>query len=95
MESADEDAEKGRLMDAKRAEAQLKSSLRMTLEEDAYARMMNISHANKELFVGAAKALIGLYRRAGRKLKDEEVVRVLMAIRKENEQKTNITFHRK
>jgi len=95
MEEQAEDPEKRKLLEARKAEAQLKSAMRSMLEDEAYDRIMNVSHANKELYMSAAKAVLALFRRAGRRLTDGELVRVLMAINKENESATSITFHRK
>jgi DNA-binding TFAR19-related protein (PDSD5 family) len=93
----DEEAErikKGKL-EARKAEEQLKSALRMALDEQAYERLMNVSMANKELYLAAAKNLLTAYQRARRRLTDAEVLAFLRAIREQTEAKTTITFSRK
>ncbi|MFH0737539.1 MAG: DNA-binding protein [Candidatus Micrarchaeota archaeon] len=82
-------------LEAKKAQEQLKSTLRMALEEPAYERMMNVALANNELYLTAAKNALMFYKRAGRKIKDSEVLSLLKAIREQTETKTTITFHTK
>jgi DNA-binding TFAR19-related protein (PDSD5 family) len=85
---------KGRL-DTKKAQEQLRTTLRMALEEQAYERLMNVAIANNELFLNAAKNALMFYKRAGRKLSDGEILALLRAIKEQNETKTTITFHKK
>ena len=47
-----------KMQEAAKIEEQLKSALRIALEEDAYERMMNVSYANKELYVNAAQRVL-------------------------------------
>lgn len=84
-----------RKLEAKKAEEQLKSTLRIALDEPAYERMMNISLANKELYITAAKNALMLYKRVGRRLSDSELLSLLKAIKEHTETKSTITFHRK
>ncbi len=89
------EAARKKRMEARRAEEQIKSSLRMTLDEGAYDRMMNVSHANKELFVTAARHVFAVFKRAGRKLTESELLAVLRAVKGQTETETTITFHKK
>ncbi|MDD5340123.1 MAG: DNA-binding protein [Candidatus ainarchaeum sp.] len=89
-----EEARKKR-MEARRAEEQIKTSLRVALEDSAYDRMMNVSHANRELFVNAARHVFAVYKRAGRKLTESELLAVLRAVKGQTETETTITFHKK
>ena len=94
MMEGSESAE-GKKQEAKKMEEQLKMSLRMALDEAAYERIMNVSMANKELYLTAAKNLLMAYQRAKRKLTDAEVLSFLRAIKQQTEAKTTITFNRK
>ncbi len=91
----DSEATEGKKQEAKKMEEQLKMSLRMALDDAAYLRLMNVSMANKELYLTAAKNLLMAYQRAKRKLTDAEVLRFLRAIKEQTESKTTITFNRK
>lgn len=93
----DEELEKLRKekLEAKKAQEQLKATLRMALEAPAYDRMMNVSVANNELFLTAAKNALMLFKRAGRPLTEDEIVTLLRAIKEQSEKKTTITFHKK
>jgi DNA-binding TFAR19-related protein (PDSD5 family) len=82
-------------MEARRAEEQIKASLRVALDEGAYDRMMNVSHANRELFVTTARHVFAVYKRAGRKLTESELLAVLWAVKGQTETETTITFHKK
>jgi DNA-binding TFAR19-related protein (PDSD5 family) len=82
-------------LEARKAEEQIKSSLRMALDEGAYDRMMNVSHANKELFITAARHVFAVYKRAGRQLTESELLAVLKAVKGQTETETTITFHKK
>ena len=82
-------------LEAREVEEQLKASLRMALEEPAYVRLMNVSMANKELYITAAKNILMASKRAGRKLTEGEVLAFLRAIKEQTETKTTITFDRK
>ncbi len=73
---------------------QIKAALRVALQNDAYERVMNVMLANPELFQGAVQYIVTLYQRAGRKLTDEEVRRILIRLKGE-EKKPEISFKRK
>ena len=89
-EEADE-----RKAEAKKAEEQLKATLRIALEESAYERLMNVSLANKELYITAAKNVLMLFKRIGRQISESELLSLLRAIKEQSETKSSITFHRK
>jgi DNA-binding TFAR19-related protein (PDSD5 family) len=95
MEDEEAEAIKGKKLEARKAEEQLKASLRMALDEAAYARLMNVSMANKELYLTAAKNILMAYQRARRRLTEAEVLAFLRAIKEQTEAKTSITFNRK
>ena len=90
----EEEIRKKRL-EAKKIEEQLKTTLRVALEEDAYERLMNVSVANKELYLIAAKNALMFYKKAGRRLRDDEILTLLRAIKGQTEKETTITFHKK
>jgi DNA-binding TFAR19-related protein (PDSD5 family) len=90
----EEDIKKKRL-EAKKIQEQLKSTLRVALTEDAYERLMNVSVANKELYLVAAKNALMFYKRAGRQIRDDEILSLLRAIKGQTEKETKITFHKK
>ncbi len=91
MES-EEDIKKKR-MEARKAQEQLKTTLRSALEENAYNRLMNVSLVNEEIYLTAAQNIIMAFKRVRRKITEKELLSVLNAI---NEQKeTKITFHKK
>ncbi|HLC69349.1 MAG TPA: DNA-binding protein [Candidatus Bilamarchaeaceae archaeon] len=79
----------------KRAEEQLKAVLRIALENDAYDRMINVQHANPQLFLAAAQNIVGFYKQTNRKLTDNEVLQLLQRIKQMNETETTIRFQRK
>lgn len=95
MEDQEAEEIRRRKLEARNAEEQLKTSLRMALDETAYERLMNVSMANKELYLTAAKNLLMAYQRAKRKLTEAEVLAFLRAIKAQTEPKTSITFHKK
>jgi DNA-binding TFAR19-related protein (PDSD5 family) len=82
-------------MEARRVEEQIKASLRVALDEGAYDRMMNVSHANRELYVTTARHVFAVFKRAGRKLTESELLAVLRAVKDQTENETTITFHKK
>lgn len=90
----EEEARKKRL-EAKKAQEQLKSTLRVALTEDAYERMMNVAVANKELYLMAAKNALVFYQRAGRRVSERELLSLLRAIKGQTEKETTITFRKK
>ncbi|NYZ74601.1 hypothetical protein H0O00_05635 [Candidatus Micrarchaeota archaeon] len=93
----DEELEQARQkkLEAKQAQEQLKATLRMALDEQAYDRLMNVSVANSELYLTAARNILMAFKRMGRKLTDAEALAMLRAIREQSETKTTITFHKK
>jgi DNA-binding TFAR19-related protein (PDSD5 family) len=95
MEDPEAENIKGKRLEAKKAEEQLKTALRMALDDAAYLRLMNVAMANKELYLTAAKNILMANQRAKRKLTDAEVLSFLRAIKEQTEAKTTITFNRK
>ncbi len=88
-------AERQKIMEQKKAEEQLKATLRVVLEDDAYDRITNVQLANQELFLVAAQHILAIYKRIGRKIRDHELLTVLMRLKEGREKRTNITFERK
>lgn len=82
-------------LEARKAEEQIKSTLRAALEDAAYGRMMNVSHANRELYVVAARHVFAVFKRAGRRLTESELLAVLKAVKGQTETETRIMFHKK
>jgi len=82
-------------IDSKKAEEQLKSSLRIALEEAAYDRIMNISVVNKELFLSASNHVLRVFQRVGRKVSEAELIKILSLLKSQGEKQTSITFHKK
>lgn len=78
-----------------KAKEQLRSALRAALDDDAYDRMMNISVANQEFYIAVARQVVQAYRQTGRQLTEDELLRILRAIKGQNEKQTNITFMKK
>ena len=93
-EDGGDEARKKR-MEARKAQEQLKSTLRGALDEAAYERLMNVSVANNELYLTAAKNVLMFFKRAGRRLTETELLALLRAIKDQSETKTTITFHKK
>ena len=93
----DEELEQARKkkLEARQAQEQLKATLRMALDEPAYERLMNVSVANNELYLTAARNILMAFKRMGRKLTDAEALAMLRAIREQSETRTTITFHKK
>jgi DNA-binding TFAR19-related protein (PDSD5 family) len=91
----EEEEIKKKRLEAKKIEEQLKTTLRVALDEDAYERLMNVSVANKELYFVAAKNALTFYKKAGRRLRDDEILALLRAIKGQTEKETKITFHKK
>lgn len=81
--------------EARQAQEQVKVALRSALDNDAYNRLTNIQHVNPQLFMTAAQSILGLAKRVGRPLNDEEARAILGRIRELNETKTEIRFARK
>lgn len=95
--SDEEDVEQIRKkkLEAKAAEEQLRTALRVALDDAAYKRLMNISTVNEERFLVAAKNVLMMFKRAGRQIKEAELLALLQAIAEKSETKTSITFHKK
>ncbi len=83
------------MREAQEKEGKLKSVLRNILEETAYDRLMNVKLANNDMFMHAAQVCITLFKRAGRKLTEGEILSILMRIKNSQERSTSITFERK
>lgn len=81
--------------EAKKIEEQLKTALRMALEERAYDRLINIAAVNKELYLIAAKQLVVAFKRMGRKITEDELMTLLRAIKEQTTTETKIRFHKK
>jgi DNA-binding TFAR19-related protein (PDSD5 family) len=79
------------IMEAKKAEAQLKAALRLCLSPEAYERMMNVRMAKPELYAAAARQILQYSGKAGKKLGDREVLAILKMMRGE-ERETKIVF---
>lgn len=81
--------------EAKISQEQLKTTLRIALDEQGYDRLMNIAAVNKELYLTAAQNVLMFYKRAGRRITDAELLLLLKALKEKNEKETKITFHKK
>ena len=79
----------------KAQEQKLKAAMRMALDNEAYERMMNVSLSSKEMYLVAAKNVLMLYKRMGRKISEGELLSLLRAIKGQTEKETKITFHKK
>ncbi len=84
-----------KMMEAARAEEQLKAALRIALEEAAYERLMNISYANKEFYINVARRAIMVFRQTGRKLTEEEIVSLIRSLKRQTEYEPTIRFREK
>lgn len=80
---------------AKKAEGQIKATLRIALDEKAYDRIMNVRIVNEELFLATAQNIISVFNRVKRKITENELLYVLGAIKQQSEKNTQITFERK
>jgi DNA-binding TFAR19-related protein (PDSD5 family) len=89
-----EDMKKKRL-EARKAQEQLKSTLRVALDEEAYERLMNVALANNDIYLATARQVLMAFKRVGRKINEEELLTVLKAIKEQSETKTSIKFHKK
>lgn len=96
-ESTEQDLEQVRKKktEAKKAEEQIKSSLRLALDEAAYDRLANVFVVNRDLYFAAAQYLLRAQKQFNRKITESELVRVLSVIKAQNEKETKITFHKK
>ena len=84
--------EQKKLMDASKAEEQLKTALRVALDEPGYERLMNISYANQEFYVNVAQNVLMLYKRAGRKITEDEVLHIIRTLKKQTQHEPKIEF---
>ena len=84
--------EQKKLMDASKAEEQLKSALRIALEEPAYERLMNVSYANKEFYLNVAQRALMLCKQAGRKLTEKEIIFLIRSLKKQSTHEPTIEF---
>lgn len=87
--------EQQQLAEARKAEEQLKATLRMMLDVAAYDRITNVKLANQQLFLVTAQNILTIYKRIGRKISDEELLQILQQLKNRTERKTSITFERK
>jgi DNA-binding TFAR19-related protein (PDSD5 family) len=87
--------EQQKALEAKKAEDEIKKMLRITLDGNAYDRMMNVKMSKPELFMTAAQNVFGAYRTVGRPLTDKELVVILTTIKRRTEHEGSITFERK
>lgn len=95
MEDEELEEARKRKAESKKAEEQLKATLRMALEEGAYDRLMNVSVANKELYLEASKNALMFFKRAGRRITDSEILSLLRALKERDAKETSITFQKK
>ncbi len=95
MEDEELEEIRNKKAEAKKAQEQLKTTLRMALEEEAYDRLMNIAAVNRELYLTASQNVLVFFKRAGRKIKDEELLSLLRALKERGEKETKISFHKK
>ena len=86
---------KQKKLEARRAQEQLKATLRVALDEGAYERLMNVALANNEIYLATARQVLMAFKRVGRKINEDELLSVLKAIKEQTETKTTITFHKK
>ena len=95
MEDPELDEARKKKLESKKTEEQLKATLRMALEESAYDRLMNVSVANRELFLETSRNILVFFKRAGRKVTESELLSLLRALKERDEKKTSIKFHKK
>ena len=84
-----------KLLEAAKAEEQLKAALRVALEEAAYERLMNISYANKEFYLNVAQRALMVYKQAGRKLTEEEIIFLIRSLKRQAGYEPTIEFREK
>lgn len=94
-QEADVEQIRKKKVEAKKAEEQIKSNLRLALDEQAYDRLANVYVVNRELYFGAAQYLLRAQKQFNRKITENELVRVLSVLRAQTEKETKITFHKK
>jgi len=83
-----------KMSEAKKIEEQLKGALRVALDDSAYERLMNVQLANKQTYLVAAQNIIGIYKKVGRKITEDELLMLLRRIKGE-EKEGEISFKRK
>ncbi|MCK4319834.1 hypothetical protein KAW38_04670 [Candidatus Micrarchaeota archaeon] len=74
-----------------RMEQQLKMYLRISLEPDAYERLMNVRLSDPRFYTTAAQQVLGLYKKFNRKIKEEELLMLLRSLRGKKKE-SKITF---
>ena len=79
----------------KKEEDQLKTTLRVVVDENGYQRLLNVKLANEQLFVVASQHILTIFKQVGRKLADKDVLMILRRIKESSEKETKITFARK
>ncbi len=85
-----------KLAEAKKAEEQLKTTLRVILEPEAYDRLSNIRHANPNLYVTASQHALAVYKRFGQRISEQQLLNILTALKAQmNEGEKKIRFERK
>ena len=95
MSEEDLEQVKKKKLEARKAQEQLKSTLRVALDEEAYSRIMNVAVVNEDVYLTAAKNVLMYFKQAGRKMTETELLSLLRAIKDQTEKKTTITFHKK
>lgn len=82
--------------EAKKAEEQLKSALRVVLEPNAYDRLSNVRHVNRELYVAAAQYALAAYKRFNQRINEQQLLNILTGIKSQtSEGEKKIRFERK
>jgi DNA-binding TFAR19-related protein (PDSD5 family) len=85
-----------KLLEAKRAEEELKALLRVALEPAAYERLSNVRLANHQLYLEAAQYVIAAYKRFGRPLTEQQLLNTLYTLKSgHQDEATRISFKRK
>ncbi|MEM3369406.1 MAG: DNA-binding protein [Candidatus Micrarchaeia archaeon] len=82
-----------KVLAAQQAELQLKKTLSVILEENAYARLMNVRLSNQELYLKVANALIHYYQKIRRRITEKELLTIInmnLAVSKQPETKIHI-----
>ncbi len=102
MEEDDEDSikkkrllQKQKIIEAKKAEEQLRAALRSILEPGAYDRLSNVRIANQELYIAATQYALATYKRIGNKITEQQLLNILYAIKSQKDEQTSIRFERK
>ncbi len=88
-------AEAEKASESAKMEEKLKTALRSVLSEKAYDRLMNVSVVNKQLYMFAAKQVLAIAGKVGRKITEEELLTLLRALKAQTEKETTIRFHKK